>query len=293
MPAYQRYGRYQRQRTASNGQIARWLLYLIILAVIIWLISGFLNRGDKQEAPILANANSNENTNSQVVNGNANVNSNTNSTVSAAAAEAFDVEADCEGTISQYGNKKQVALTFGGRGDGGNVADVLKVLKDSNAPASFFFTGTFAKNHSDVVKAVSDAGFRVYNQSDTNQDFETITEDEALQELEQADEKISAVTGLTSKPFFRPPYGSVDDAVTKTVKSAGYCPVTWTVDGLDWQADSTSESVRTRVVDRAVKGEIIMLHVGSSVTPAALQGIITDLRDQGYEFVSLGQLITG
>jgi len=293
MPAYQRYGRYQRQRTASNGQIVRWLLYLIVLAVIIWLISGCLNRGDKQEAPILANANSNENTNGPVVNGNANVNSNTNSTVSAAAAEAFDVEADCDGTISQYGNKKQVALTFGGRGDGGNVADVLKVLKDSNAPASFFFTGTFAKNHSDVVKEVSDAGFRVYNQSNTNQDFETITEDEALQELEQADEKISAVTGLTSKPFFRPPYGSVDDAVTETVKSAGYCPVTWTVDGLDWQADSTSESVRTRVVDRAVKGEIIMLHVGSSVTPAALQGIITDLRDQGYEFVSLGQLITG
>lgn len=293
MPSYQRYARYQERRTATNGQLIRWFVYIVVLVILVWAVSGCFRRGDK---PTTGTENVNQSGNVNAANGNTNGNVNASANTNASAAQAatadtFDVAELCDGPISQFGRNKKAVFTFGAKGDGGNVTDVLTALQDAGAPASFFFTGTFAKNHPNVVKVVSDAGYRVYNQSDSHPDFETLTNDEALQELEQADENISSVTGQTTKPFFRPPYGSVNDAVTEIVKAAGYCPVTWTVDGLDWQSGATAETVRAQVTSHTANGMIIMLQVGSSVVPAAVQSIAEDLKQSGYEFVTLGQLL--
>ncbi len=291
MPSYQQYAKYQPRRTASNGQLVRWFIYLVILIALVWIVSGCLNRGesDTNGTPTIANT-ANENA---TVDANANGNSNVNGTTAerTASLETYDVATDCTGVISQFGREKKLVLTFGGRGNGANVDDILSVLSATSTPASFFFTGTFAENQAQVVEKIAQAGYRIYNQSDTHPDFETLTEDEALQELEGADETISAITELTTKPFFRPPYGSVDDTVTETVKSAGYCPVTWTVDGMDWQASATAESVQTRVTERFGNGAIILLQVGGVGTPEALSGIISDAAAAGYSFVTLPELL--
>lgn len=298
MEPYQRYSIYRERRTTSRGQLVRWFIYLLILIALVWIVTSCLRRPDDQSNGTDEASNQNataasENSNASNSNSNTNANSNINASLDVSEG-SFKVATDCEGPISLLSQAgKKVSLTFGSRGDGANAAEVIKILKDANAPASFFFTGSFAKSHPTVVKTVSDAGFRVYNQSDSNPDFETITEDEALTELEQADEKISAVTGRTTKPFFRPPYGSVDDAVTATVKSAGYCPVTWTVDGMDWKADSTADSVTTQVMSRVKNGAIVMLNVGSSSVTAALPNIISQVRSGGYTLVTLAELIIG
>ncbi len=297
MEPYQRYSIYRERRTTSRSQLVRWSVYLLILIALAWIVTSCLRRPSNQPSGTDETGNqntaaANQNSNASNSNGNANANSNANARLDVSES-SFDVAADCTGPISVLGGGAKVALTFGGRGDGANAAEVVKILQDANAPASFFFTGNFAENHQSVVKTISDAGFRVYNQSDSNPDFETITEDEALTELEQADEKISAITGRTTKPFFRPPYGSVDDVVTTTVKSAGYCPITWTVDGMDWQAASTADSVTTQVMGRVKNGAIVMLHVGSPTVTQALPNIISQIRSEGYTLVTLAELVIG
>jgi peptidoglycan/xylan/chitin deacetylase (PgdA/CDA1 family) len=267
----------------------RWFVYIVILIALVWIVSGCLNRDDASSGTTETNTNETNVNAATNANGNSNVNGSATNRV--AALESYDVETACDGVISQSGRDKKLVLTFSGRANGSNVDEIIAALNGSSTPASFFFTGTFAENHADVVEKIAQAGFRVYNQSDSHPDFETLTEDEALQELEQADETISAITKLTTKPFFRPPFGSVDADVTATVKAAGYCPVTWTVDGMDWQAASTAESITTRVQEKIAPGAIILLQVGGIGTTEALPGIINDAKADGYTFVSLPELL--
>ncbi|USN53254.1 MAG: polysaccharide deacetylase family protein [Candidatus Nomurabacteria bacterium] len=293
MPAYQRYARYQERKPVTNAKLFRWILYVVALIIVVVLIQRVFGKGDTNSADTAVENSTTQlaevtNTNTET---NENADANTNTSVAPAVAEDFDVATQCDGVISVLGGAKKMTLTFSGRGNGANVDEILQVLQEANAPASFFFTGTFARNNPDVVQKISDAGYRIYNQSDTHPDFEDLTEDEALLELEAADEEISGITNLTTKPFFRPPFGSVDQTVTDIVMSAGYCPVTWTVDGLDWQAGATAADIEARVMSRAANGGIVLLQVGGISTEDALPTIITELRDQGYELVSLADLV--
>lgn len=288
MPEYQRYHRYQDKGSVTNSKLIRWLIYIVILFVIILLIRACLGGSGDETA-------SESTETEQVIDENNNTNSSdqeTDTETNIATVESFDVASQCDGVISLYGNESKIALTFGGRGSGANVDEILQILNDSGAPGSFFFTGVFARNNPEVVTKINNAGFRVYNQSDSHPDFEDLTEDEMLQELEQADEEISALTGLTTKPFFRPPYGSVTEAIADVVISAGYCSVTWTVDAMDWSSGVSSSEVYDRVMGRAQDGAIVLLHIGSDPLPSALPDIITDLRAEGYELVSLADLVS-
>ncbi|MFH0853050.1 MAG: polysaccharide deacetylase family protein [bacterium] len=291
MPEYQRYYRYQDKGSVTNSKLVRWLVYIIVLFVIILLIRACLGGGGKQTEGELTNESTEA---EQVTDENSNTNSSdqeTDTKASIATVESFDVASQCDGIISLYGSEPKIALTFGGRGSGANVDEILKILSDSGVPGSFFFTGVFARNNPEVVTKINQAGFRVYNQSDSHPDFEDLTEDEMLQELELADEEISKLTGLTTKPFFRPPYGSVTEAIADVVISAGYCSVTWTVDALDWSSGVASSEVYDRVMERAQDGAIVLMHIGSDPLPSALPDIITDLRTEGYELVSLADLV--
>lgn len=294
MPAYQRYARYQERKSVTNAKLIRWVLYVIALIVVVILVQQVFGgkSDDAAENVVLENANlqTDESANTNVA-ADENANGNTNTSVASAVAEDFDVATQCDGVISVVGGEKKMTLTFSGRGNGSNVDEILQVLQEANAPASFFFTGVFTRNNPDVVQKISEAGYRIYNQSDSHPDFEDLTEDEALLELEAADEAISDITGLTTKPFFRPPFGSVDQTVTDIVTSAGYCPVTWTVDGLDWQAGATATDIEARVMSRVANGGIVLLQVGGISTEDALPTIITELRAQGYELVSLADLV--
>jgi peptidoglycan/xylan/chitin deacetylase (PgdA/CDA1 family) len=79
----------------------------------------------------------------------------------------------------------------------------------------------------------------------------------------------------------------------------GYVPVRWTVDTLGWKGTSegiTVESVVNRVLAAARPGLIVLMHLGSNPTDHsrldadALPAIITGLRADGYEFVTIDAL---
>lgn len=189
--------------------------------------------------------------------------------------------------------EKVVALTFDDGSDGTNINRILNTLSSHNVKATFFLTGTGINNHPQAIRNIVNQGHAVGNHSYTHPDFTKISGTQIRSQLQQTEEAVRNLTGKTTKPFFRPPYGAYNSTVLQHVGDAGWrYSVMWTIDTIDWTGNSSSDIVN-RVMTRITPGAIILMHTGAgaSGTPAALPTIITRLKAQGYRFVTLPQLM--
>jgi len=189
-----------------------------------------------------------------------------------------------------------VALTFDGGASDAAVTAILGTLDRYAVPATFFVTGQFARTYPEAVTAMAAAGHPVGNHSDTHPYFSTTTNEAIRRELAAAEAAIAPLTGQTTRPLFRFPYGDRTAADIDVVNAAGYIPFRWTVDTLGWKGTSggiTAETVCQRVLSTARAGQIVLMHVGANPTDGstldadALPCIIEGLRARGYGFVTL------
>ncbi|MBQ6717717.1 MAG: polysaccharide deacetylase family protein, partial [Clostridia bacterium] len=117
-----------------------------------------------------------------------------------------------------------------------------------------------------------------------------LSTEQMIDELESCNKKIENVTGV--KPtLFRAPYGDYDNRVIETVQSVGMYTIQWDCDSLDWRDNATPESICNRVTSKVKNGSIVLFHNDADHTPAALPNILKCLKDEGYEFVFIEDLI--
>lgn len=188
---------------------------------------------------------------------------------------------------------KVIALTFDDGDDGANDQAILDILAANNIKASFFITGRAAEGHPDLIKKIVAAGHDIGNHSYSHPYFTQISATEMVNQLTTTENIIRNLTGKTTKPYFRPPYGAYDSNVLQVVGDAGYTKtIYWTIDTIDWSGNST-EVIVSKVLDNAVPGAIVLMHTGTGAynTKYALPEIITTLKARGYQFVTLTQLI--
>lgn len=179
---------------------------------------------------------------------------------------------------------KVIALTFDDGSDGGNAEAILAVLANYNAKATFFVTGKGAEDHPDIIKKIAAAGHPIGNHSYSHPYFTQISASEMVSELQKTESIIKNLTGKSTIPYFRPPYGAYDSTVLQVVGDAGYTKtIYWTIDTVDWKGVSTDEIV-SKVVNNATPGAIVLMHTGDGATNTkyALPTIITNLKSQGY-----------
>lgn len=62
-------------------------------------------------------------------------------------------------------------------------------------------------------------------------------------------------------------------------------------DSLDWKDNATPDSICKRVTSRVENGSIVLFHNDADHTPEALPTILKCLKDEGYEFVFINDLI--
>lgn len=189
--------------------------------------------------------------------------------------------------------QKLMALTFDDGADGESIPAVLQILKNNNVKATFFVTGKAAENHPQWIADIYSAGHELGNHSYSHPDFTKLSASQIASELQQADNAVLKITGKSTKPYFRPSYGYYNSTMLTVVGSAGYLKtIHWTVDTIDWRGDSVAD-ITARVMNKAVNGAIVLMHVGAGAvnTPAALPGIITNLKSQGYKLVTMTELL--
>lgn len=186
--------------------------------------------------------------------------------------------------------KKQIAISFDAAWGNDDTQTLIDILKEYNVPATFFVVGSWVDKYPESVKALSDAGHQVQNHSNTHPHMPQLSKQQMRDELESCNSKIKAITGVCPT-LLRPPYGDYDNALIETVDSLGMSAIQWSVDSLDWKESATPDSIFKRVTGKVTNGSIVLFHNDADHTPEALPGILKCLKEQGYEFVFISDLI--
>ncbi len=186
--------------------------------------------------------------------------------------------------------EKIVALTFDVGTLPGDLTKTVPAVKAANVPATFFVTGKLVETDRAAVEAIHTAGFPIYNHTYDNLRFSKLTPKEVQAQLQATDDLIRGVTNATTKPYARIPFGDSTPEALTAMREAGYCGLTWTVDGLDIESTATVTSVVQRVQRYVRPGAIVLLHAGSDLAATATPQMVAALQEAGYRFVSLDDL---
>lgn len=188
--------------------------------------------------------------------------------------------------------EKVVALTFDAGSDRGFAAEILDTLAAEGIKASFGMTGKWAESNPDLLRRMMDEGHTLINHTYDHPHMETLNTDQRVSQLARTEEIIEDLVGTTTKPYFRPPYGSYNNQVLIDVASAGYrYSVMWTVDCLGWKGLPPGD-VAARCREALQPGAILLMHVGAASTDyAALDEILTDIGRRGYRYATIKELL--
>lgn len=191
-------------------------------------------------------------------------------------------------TYAEESDEKLIALTFD---DGPNTTttnDVLDVLEEYDAVASFFLIGDkIDENSAAAVKRAYDMGCEIDSHSKTHSRMSAMTSEEIVEEIEYVDNMVYNIIGEYTK-FFRPPYIDTSQIMYDAIDKPFICGVGCG----DSSADTTALERADSVISSAKDGQIILMHdfAGNSRTVEALKIIIPALKLEGYEFVTLTEL---
>jgi peptidoglycan-N-acetylglucosamine deacetylase len=201
-------------------------------------------------------------------------------------------------TITQLDtSRKVVALTFDAGSDAGYAARILDTLKANMVKASFGMTGKWAEAHPALLRRMVREGHTVMNHTYSHRSFTgsstgtaPLSYKQRSAELRKTESAVQRIAGVSTKPYFRPPYGAYDASVLEDVYTLGYkYNVMWSTDSLGWKG-YTKKQILQRVLDGRKPGAIYLFHVGSqSKDGPALQSIISELRKRGYGFVTINK----
>ena len=186
-------------------------------------------------------------------------------------------------------NEKKIAITFDAAWSAEDTDELIEILKKHNAKATIFAVGDWVEKNPEAVKKFHKYGHEMANHSDTHAAFSKISREEIKQEIVNCNNKIEEITGTKPK-LVRAPSGDYDNKSIEVTESLNMKMIQWDCDSLDWKLLSVDE-MYNRVINKVQNGSIILFHNGVKNTPEALDKILTKLKTDGYEFVTVSELI--
>ena len=183
---------------------------------------------------------------------------------------------------------KVIALTFDD-GPGPYTAQLLDILDQHGAKATFFLIGSKVSGQANVVRSIHARGHQLGNHSWSHPELPKLPVGQIASEIDRTNDAIKQATGITPA-ILRPPYGAVNGVVLEQLRLRGMSSILWSVDTRDW-ADRNSDIVCSRAVAGARPGAIILMHDIHQTSVGAVPCILSALKQQGYLFVTVQGLI--
>ncbi len=181
-----------------------------------------------------------------------------------------------------------VALTFDDGPDPTYTPEVLAILAQFDAKATFFQVGREAERRPELDRQIIGSGSSVQNHTWNHADLTRLAAGSWSNEVDRTTSLLQTNTGSTVN-CLRPPYGASNPAVVDESTKRNLVPVLWSADTSDWKRPGVDSIVRDGLLGLR-PGSIILMHDGGgdrSETIAALPTILKRIKEQGYKFVSL------
>ena len=186
-------------------------------------------------------------------------------------------------------DEKKISISFDCAWGVDYTDEILKALRVGEVKATWFMVEFWAEKYPEYVKKIDAAGHEIGTHSATHSYMSKQNSEEIKLELASPSEAITAVTGKEVK-LFRPPYGDYDNELIKTASEQGYYSIQWDTDSLDWK-DLSATDIAMRVINSVKNGSIILMHNNGLHTAEAVPIILETLKNRGYTFVPIGELI--
>lgn len=188
---------------------------------------------------------------------------------------------------------KVVYLTFDNGYEEGYTTKILDTLKEENVPATFFVTGHYVESKPELVKRMVKEGHIIGNHSYHHPDFSVVSKKTMKKELETLESAVAEITDQDQMKYLRPPRGMFNEETLEWANELGYIHVFWSLAFSDWNTDKQKGGTYAydQVMNQIHPGAIILLHAVSSDNAEALPKIINGLKEKGYTFKSLDDLI--
>jgi peptidoglycan/xylan/chitin deacetylase (PgdA/CDA1 family) len=216
-------------------------------------------------------------------------------------------------------DQKIVALTF----DAGSIrfgaTEILHILRTKEVRCTFFLTGQFMRRFPDLVDEIATDDHEVGNHTWSHphltnyangRDPSTltgVTQKTLAAQLARADSMYESISGRCMEPFWRAPFGELNNEILRWAALEGYRHIGWSpgCDTWDWVADPESELYRTgpqileKLLEKAdsgkLNGAVVLMHLGSDRKDdfpfMMLPKLIDELHERGYRIVTISQLL--
>ncbi len=186
-----------------------------------------------------------------------------------------------------------IALTFDDGPSPTYTPQILKILEEHQVRATFFAVGMRVESFPDVARAIVNGGHELGNHTFSHP-LKQLNGTQFEHELQRAHQTIEQVTGVTPR-IYRPPGAYYNKTTLEVLKRHGYTMVLWSW----WQnpkdyANPGADVIVQRILAEPRNGDIVVLHdLGGnrSQTVAALPKVITGLKEKGFSFVTISELL--
>lgn len=184
---------------------------------------------------------------------------------------------------------KCIALTFDDGPWPETTAQLLDTLEREKVPATMFLVGQNAQRYPDLVEREQAMGLEIANHTLTHPNLKKSGAEKVRNELSQTNKILTGLTD-TAPTLMRPPYGANSSTSDQISGELGLGVVQWTYSPIDWE-NKDAATITRLTVSGAEPNAIVLMHDTHTWTVDAVPQIITELRSQGYHFVTVTQLL--
>lgn len=181
-------------------------------------------------------------------------------------------------------NKRAIAITFDD-GPASTTNEIIKILKENKATATFFMLGEKMSSHSLLMRQVLIYGNEIGSHSYSHKYLNRIKTEDMLNEINKPNAIYKDLMGEEIK-LFRVPYGSINKEVKENINMP---IIKWNIDSLDWKYKD-AEVIKDHVLEDIKDGSIILMHDTHKRTVEAVKLLLPEIYARGYQVVSVSKL---
>lgn len=194
--------------------------------------------------------------------------------------------------FSGRGANNLIHLGFDVEGNPEPLAEILDVLDRHNVKTTMFILGSWADNNPTWLSQFAERGHEFANHTYTHGNMKEMDAATVQDELNRVEAVVQRLTGKTTKPWLRPPFGSRSDISLAAAYEAGWTTVIWSGSPEDWRPEFDEDAMCRTLLESSQAGGILYAHTGRPEMPAVIERYVGTMQQRGFTFVPLSVLLS-